>query len=133
MQKVEISPNKRLEPGDLIEMHFTTIGGTWVKASHIALIEYRLSGRSDFEIVSSGNPDDRSLYFEILIKKTNPVIVTAAIISAVIIGAGVIAWLTLDKVYQIMESPAGKIFAGGFGTLAAAVAVVIILGLFSKK
>lgn len=133
MQKVEISQDKPLEPGDLIEIHFRTVGGTWIKASHIALIEYRLAGRSDFEIISSGVPDDHSLYFEIRIKKTNPVVVTAAVIASAIIAAGVVAWLTLDKVYQIMESPAGQIGVAGFGALAVVLVVVIVLSLLQKK
>jgi len=133
MQKVEISKDKPLQPGDIIEIHFKTVGGTWVKASHLAIIEYRLAGRSDFEIRSWSIPDDHSLYFEILIKKTNPVAVTAAIIGAVIIGTGVIAWLTFDKVYQIMDSPAGQVGVAGFGVFAIVAAIVIILGLLQKK
>lgn len=133
MQKVEISKNKQLEPGDLIELHFRTVGGTWVKAAHLGIIEYRLAGFPYFEIISWTILDEHSLCFEIRIKKTNPVLVTAAVIGTIIIGTGVIAWLTLDKVYQIMESPGGQVGVAGFGILAVVAAVVIVLSLLSKK
>lgn len=133
MQKVEIDKDKPLQPGDIIELHFKTFGGTWLRATHIALIEWKLEGRTDFTVLSWQLPDHQTLIFEIRVEKTNPVLVTAAIIAGVIIAAGVVAWLTLDKVYQILDLPAGKIFAGGFGALAAVVAVVIVLGLLQKK
>lgn len=133
MQKIEIDKNKPLEPGDLIEMHFKTFGGTWLKAGHIAFIEWQLEDRKDFTIISSQIPDPHTLIFEIRINKTNPVLITAAIIGGIIIAAGLVAWLTFDKVYQIMESPAGQVGVAGFGVLAAVAAVAIVLSLLSKK
>lgn len=133
MQKVEIDKDKPLSPGDLIEMHFRTVGGTWFKSAHIAVIEWRMAGRPGFEIISSRIPDPQTLIFEIRIKKTNPVVVTAAVIAGLIIAAGVVAWLTLDKVYQIMESPAGQVGVAGFGALAVVLVVVIVLGMLQKK
>jgi len=58
--------------------------------------------------------------------------VTAAVIGAAIIGAGVVAWLTLDKVYQIVESPVGKVAVGGAAVSFAALAVIAILVLLRK-
>ena len=133
MQKIEINKNKPLQPGDLIEMHFKTIGGTWLRYSHIALIEYNLEGRKDFKIVSSSLPDDHTMVLEIRIKKTNPVILTPIIIGAIIIGIGIVAWLSLSKVYQIMESPAGQVGIAGFGIMAAVAAIAILIVLLSKK
>lgn len=133
MQKIEIDKNKSLEPGDLIEMHFKTFGGTWLNAGHIAFIEWNLAGRKDFTIISDRIPDSHTLIFEIRINKTNPVLLTAAIIGGIIIAAGLVAWLTFDKVYQILESPAGQIGVVGFGTLAIVAAIVIVLSLLSKK
>lgn len=128
MEKVEIDKNKPLSPGDIIELHFSTIGMVWVKATQIALIEYRLAGRKDFTIMSVGTPGMNTVIFEIRINKTNPVIVTAAVIGGLIIGAGVVAWLTLDKVLQIIESPTGKVLAGG-----AIVAAIVTLLVLMKK
>jgi len=133
MQKVEIDRNKPLQPGDIIELHFSTLGMTWITAAQIALIEWRLAGRRDFTILSQSLSENNKAIFTARINKTNPVVVTAAVIGALIIGAGVVAWLTLDKVYQIMESPAGQVGMVGFGALATAVAVALVLALLSKS
>lgn len=132
MEKIEIDKNKPLNPGDIIEMHFSTIGMVWVKAAQIALIEWRLSGRKDFRILSVSTPGPNTVIFTIEILKTNPVVVTAAVIGSVIIGAGIVAWLTLDKVYQLVESPVGKVAVGGAAVSFAALAVIAILVLLRK-
>jgi len=126
MEKVEIDINKPLNPGDIIEMHFSTLGMVWLKAAQIALIEYRLAGRKDFTVLSVSTPGINTVIFTIRINKTNPVIVTAAVIGGLIIGAGVVAWLCLDKVYLITESPTGKVLAGG-AIVAAIVALLVLI------
>lgn len=126
MEKIEIDINKPLNPGDIIEMQFKTIGMVWLTATQIALIEWRIEKRKDFRILSHSLPANNRVNFVIEVLKTNPVIVTAAVIGAVIIGAGVVAWLTLDKVYQITESPTGKVLAGG-ALVSAVVALLILL------
>ena len=50
MPKVEIDKNQPLSPGDELELHFRTIGPTWIKAAQIAFIEWRLRDRKDFGI-----------------------------------------------------------------------------------
>lgn len=132
MEKIEIDINKPLNPGDIIEMHFKTIGMVWITSAQIALIEWRLEKRKDFCIVSHSLPANNRVIFTIEILKTNPVVLTAAVIGAVIIGAGIVAWLTLDKVYQIVESPAGKAVVGGTALSFAALAVIAILILLRK-
>ena len=132
MEKVEIDINKPLNPGDIIEMHFVTTGMVWPTAAQIALIEWRLEKRKDFCILSHSLPVGNKVIFTIQIRQTNPVIVTAAVIAAAIIGAGIVAWLTLDKVYQIIESPAGKAVVGGTVISFAALAVIAILVLLRK-
>jgi len=52
MSRVEIDKNQPLSPGDELELHFRTIGPTWIKAAQIAFIEWRLRGRKDFGIMS---------------------------------------------------------------------------------
>lgn len=126
MEKIEIDKNKPLSPGDIIEMHFSTLGMVLLKAAQIALIDYRLAGRKDFKILSWSTPGINTVIFTIRINKTNPVIVTAAVIGGLIIGAGVVAWLTLDKVLQITESPTGKVLAGG-AIIAAIVALLVLV------
>ena len=128
MEKIAIDKNKPLDPGDVIELHFSTLGMVWLKATQIALIDYRLAGRKDFTILNWSTPGTYTVVFTVRIEKTNPVVVTAAVIGAAIIGAGVVAWLTLDKVLQVIESPTTKVMAGG-----AVVAAVIALLVLIKK
>ena len=128
MEKIEIDINKPLDPGAIVEMHFKTTGMVWITAAQIGLIEWRIDKRKDFRILSHSLPANNRVNFVIEVLKTNPVILTAAVIGAVIIGSGVVAWLTLDKVYQITESPTGKVLAGG-----AIVAAVLALLVLIKK
>lgn len=132
MEKIEIDKNAPLSPGDIIEMHFVTSGMVWIKATQIALIEWRLEGRKDFTILSAYPVGTNRIVFEIQIQITNPVILTASVIGAAIIGAGVVAWLTLDKVYQIIEAPAGKALVGGTALFLPALAVIGVL-MFMRK
>lgn len=132
MEKIEIDINKPLNPGDVIEMHFKTTGMVWITAAQIALIEYRLEKRKDFQIISHSLPAGNRVIFTVEVLKTNPVVVTAAVIAAAIIGAGVVAWLILDKVYQIIEAPAGKALIGGTALFLPALAVIAIL-IFLRK
>lgn len=132
MEKIEIDKNKPLVPGDRIELHFLTTGMVWLTAAQIALIESRLEKRKDFRILSHSLPANNRVIFTAQILKTNPVIVTASIIGGLIIGAGVVAWLTLDKVYQIIESPTGKAVVGSTAIGFAAIAIMALIGI-SKK
>ncbi len=132
MEKTEIDINKNLSPGDVIEMHFKTTGMVWITAAQIALIEHRLEQRKDFRILSHSLPAGNEVFFTVQVLKTNPVIVTAAVIGAAIIGAGVVAWLTLDKVYQIIETPAGKTAIGGTALFLPALAIIAIV-MFLRK
>lgn len=133
IQKVEIDANKPLQPGDRIELHFNTVGMTWLQAAQIALVEWRLKNRKEFTIESWQIQDKTKLIFTVRVNKTNPVAVTAVIIATAIAGVGIVAWLTLDKVYQIMESPAGEIAVSGIGSIAIAIAVALVVGLLGKK
>jgi len=132
IEKIEIDRHKPLSPGDRLELHFTSLSMVWITAAQIAIIDARLESRKEFRILSWQFPANNKVVFTVEILKTNPIIVTAAIIGGLIIGAGVLAWLTLDKVYQIMESPAGKIAIGGLGTMSIAAGVAIIMALLSK-
>ncbi len=126
MERIEIDKDKPLNPGDRIEMYFKTTGMVWITAAQIALIEYRLAGRQGFRILSWSLAGPNTVIFTVQVKKTNPVIVTAAVIGVAIIGAGVVAWLTLDKVLQIIESPTTKVMAGG-AVVAAIVGLLVLI------
>lgn len=132
MSKIEIDRDKPLNPGDIIELHFKTLGMVWLKASQIALVDWYLDRRKDFKIRSWSLPNNTSVIFEVEILKTNPVIVTAAVVAAAIAGVLFMCWLTLDKVYQIVDVPAGKIAVAG-GGIGMAAAGIGLLALLLKK
>jgi len=142
MQRIEIDPNTPLQPGDIIEMEFTSIGMIWIQAAQIALIEWRLADRTDFTILNHSVTEPTRIIFKIRIESNGSdekaevyeaaIITTAAVISAAILAAGAIAWLTLDKVYQIITQPAGQVFIGGIGAIAIAIAIAVIVPLFVK-
>jgi len=126
-EKIEISKDEPLNPGDRIDMHFLTTDMFWITAAQIVLIESRLESREDFRILSWSLPEYNKVIFKVEVLKTNPVILTAAVIGAGIIGAGIITWLVLDKVYKIVESPAGTIALAGTGSLGIAALVIAVL------
>jgi len=133
MQLQEIDKNKELFPGDEIELHFHAMGPHWIVATQIAAIEFAINrNESHFQILSWRLPDKNRVIFKVRILASNPVIVTAAVIAGAIVAVGFIAFLTLDKVYQIVESPAGKIGAIGMGSLGIAVAAAVIYGIIAK-
>lgn len=138
MTKTEISKDTPLQTGDVVELHFKSVGMTWIQATQIAAIEYWCGlWHKEFTILSESVLDDNTIVFKIQVNKSNPVILTAAVIGSIIAGCGILAWLTLDKVYKIatevLTSPAGKIAVGGLGSLATAAAIVLIIGLFKRK
>ena len=142
LQRVEIEKNKVLVPGDRIEMHFRTTGMLWLQSTQIAMIEWRMSKRKDFRIISNSLPANNRVIFTIDITeppKEEPqlqragIALTAAVIAASIVAVGIIAWLTLDKVYQIQESPAGKIAVAGTGIGIAAAGIAALLFLILSR
>lgn len=147
MEKVLIDKDIPLKPGDIIEMHYITAGMGIITATQIALIEWRLAARKDFEILSYQlPPGSNRVIFTIQIKepatddiqRASPsVALTAAIIGATIIGAQVIGLMTLDKIYlmfkKAVDSLAGKVAVAGFGGLAAVAAIAIVISLLRSK
>jgi len=102
MLRTEIGINEQLFPGETIEMHFKVYGPNWtyLRAAELSMLIYRLERKNpDWELTawdSTTYPNKLVLTFKIL--KSNPVVVTAAIIAAIVIGGGLFAWLALDKV-----------------------------------
>ena len=126
MEKIEIDKDKELQPGDMIEMHFKTVGMVWLKAAQIAMIEWRMKDREEFTILSHSQPNKNTIIFTIRINKTNPIVTTALYIAGAITLAGIV-WLTLVKVYQFLQSSALEIFMGAIG--AVVMAIVVAFGL----
>jgi len=133
MQRIEIDPEKPLSAGDLVELHFHSVGLLWLTAAQIGAIDRRLANETHWQIRSWEIPDKNTVVFTVKVLKSNPVIVTVAIIAAAISAVGIIAWLTLSKAYQIIESPGGQVAAAGIGSLGIAAAIITLLGIFSKS
>lgn len=139
MIRTEIDKDEPLFPGDKIEMHFKPFGPAWVylRASELALLKWQLSEKNpDWELIawdSVTDPDKLILTFRILGPAVSePPIQHAgvgmgAVIAAIVIGGGLFAWLSLDKIYKITDSPAGKVALVGTGSLGIAAAVVAVL------
>lgn len=129
MLRTEIDINEQLFPGDEIEMHFKVYGPSWtyLRAAELAILINRLEQKNpDWELTawdSTTYTDRLVLTFRIL--KSNPVVVTAAIIAAIVIGGGLFAWLALDKVYKIATTPAAQVAMVGTGALGITFAVIV--------
>jgi len=144
MQRTEIDKNKVLNPGDVIELHFKTTSMLWIQSAQIAAIEWKFEKRKDWQIISNSLPFNNIIIFTVLVKEqmreidetemqTASISITAAVIAAAIIGCGIIAWLTLDKIYQIQESPVGKLAVGGTGIGIAAAGLAALLFLILPR
>lgn len=141
LQKVEIDKNKVLLPGDRIEMHFKTTGLVWLQAAQIALIEYKIGKRKDFRIISNSLPANNRVIFTVEVIKPpadQPQMQTAGMTGALIAAAilagtvGIVSFFTLEKIYQIMESPSGKIAVAGSGVGLAALGIAALFLIFRK-
>jgi hypothetical protein len=147
MQRIEIDKNKPLNPGDVIELEYKTAGKLWIPSIQIAMIEWQLSKRDDWEILSNSLPTLGRITFKVLIKSKVPddpklqtagIGVTALMISGAIVAVGLVTWLTLDKVYQFVEiapktieeltkTPGGQVVMAGAGSLGIALLVYVIM------
>ena len=153
MPRIEIDKDQVLNPGDRVELHFKSSGMAWIKAAQIALIDARLDGRDDWRIRSFETPEDQPTLIictvEVLGNTEQQdteepemqragvgVVVTCAAIAAVIITAGVVYSLTLQKTFlivkEISKSPAGKIAVAGGGLGLAAAGIAAVLALLPK-
>jgi hypothetical protein len=130
--KIEIDINESLPPGAIVELHFKTLGMAWIQAAQIAAIETWLKyTQSAFEIVKS-EVENTKVIFTVRVIKTNPVIITVAIIAAAIVAVGAVGWLTLEKAYQIIESPGSTMAFGSIGLIAIAVIAGLIINAVRK-
>jgi len=126
MLRTEIDKNEPLFPGDVIEMQFKAYGPNWkyLRAAELAVIKWRLEQTNpDYRLLSWQVNDLLILKFRILgpLKPTPQIqqaaIGTAAVIAVIVIGGGLFAWLSLDKIYKISSSPAGQVALAGTGAV----------------
>ncbi len=127
MLRTEIDKDEPLQPGDVIEMQFKAYGPNWLylQAAELALLKWQLEQKKPgYELINWQAPGDKLiLTFRIL--KTNPVLITAAIIGAIIIGGGLVSWLVLDKVYKISSTPGAQVALASTGALGVVFIVVV--------
>jgi len=119
MLRTEIDKDEPLYPGDVIEMHFKAYGPNWIylRAAELALIKWRLEqANPDYQLLSWQAPGDKLILTFRILESREPTpeiqqagIGTAAVIAVIVIGGGLFAWLSLDKVYKISSTPAGQV------------------------
>lgn len=138
MQKIVIDKNTPLKAGDLIELDFTVTSGLWVQSAQIALIEWQLSGRTDWEILSNSLPAEGIITFTVLVKDSKPqdpkyqtAGLTPVFIAAAIVAVGIVSWLMLREVRQIVSSeavasPGGQVAMSGIGAAGIALLIFIV-------
>ncbi len=139
MEKIEISPDAAFVVGDVIEMHFNTFGPTsWtiLQATQYVIIEMALKRQfPELEVISSKNVESGFVITFRVTAVPAPTtddpqqagVLTAAIVAAAVIGGGIFVWLSLDKVYQIVDSPAGQVALVGAGAMGIGVLVIVLL------
>ena len=126
MVKTEIDKDRVLDPGDVVELHFNTPGGDWLKATEAAVVEWSLEGRKDFKVKSIDYWQPGKIIVEVEVQKTNPVIVTVAVIcGAIAIAALAFGWM-FDKAYLVGSTVPAQVLSVGLVIVLAAVAFLYI-------
>lgn len=136
MEKVEISKHD-IEIGDNLEMVFNTVGYTWIQAIQLAAIESKLAKDPRFNVhsitVNDDDPEQTKVIYEISVNPPpageDRIVYEAGIGVAIVatigvVGGGFFLWLSLDKIYKLTESPAGRLSIG---------LIAVVLGLFVLK
>ncbi|MBA7496442.1 hypothetical protein ES702_07050 [subsurface metagenome] len=128
MAKTEISKDKVLNPGDVVELHFKTSGAVWLKATESAIVEYSLERRKEFKVKSIDYQQPGEVIFTVTVQETNPVIVTVAVIcGAIAIAAIAFGWM-FDKAYLVAKTMPAQVLSLGLIVVAG-----ILLFMFFKK
>ena len=120
--------NATLDPGDIVELTFLSTGWFWIQATQIAIIDYQLSNDERFKIRSWTIYEPNKVVFKVEVLKTNPALITVAVIAAAIIGIGIVFKLTLDSAHKLINIPAEALKKPVFQ----AVAVGLVLALLAS-
>lgn len=122
MAWVVIDKDKPLKKGDIVELEFRILSGLWLSSTEIALIEWSLKDRDDWEILSNTLPSQGRIKFTVRVKGygatgswlqppaatglvvTGTVVaVTVAKIAATICAVGLVMSLVLYEARQFVE------------------------------
>lgn len=123
-EKIEITRDTPLQIGDIIEIHFKTLSLIWIKAAHIAAIEFAIKKEGHFDLIREQHTENTIVLTLKVIK--NPAVTAGLIITAiVIVSIGLLVFLTTDRIYKIVDVPGGGSITSGLW------AVVAGLGIFA--
>ena len=133
MTRIEIKDyNATLDPGDIVELTFVSTGMFWIMAAHIAAIDYQLSNDERFRIRNWTIYEPNKVVFKVEVLKTNPALVTVAVIAAAIIGVGIIFKLTLDSAHKLINIPADALQKPAVQAIAIGI-ILAVLGSIGLK
>lgn len=128
MEKTEIDKDQALNPGDVVELHFKTPGGDWLKATEAAIVEYALEGREEFKVRSIDYWQPGKIVITVEVQETNPVIVTVAVIcGAIAIAAIAFGWM-FDKAYLVAKTVPAQVLSVGL-----VIVLIILAFMFFRK
>jgi len=119
-----VNIDEPLHVGDVVELHFKASGPTWFKATQVAVVERALENREGYEIISSNYLEPQKVIFTLKVTKTNPVVVTVALIAgAIALPAIAFGWM-FKQAYKVVGTPEGMI--AGFAIIAIAALILIL-------
>ncbi len=140
MPKQEITKDAMLMPGDEIELHYRIIGPALMQAVQIAIVESKINKDERFYLrgyTPAESNDTANYIFRVTVKqpprpetidpnKTPEPMEAAIPIAAllIVIGsafAGLFLFMSLQKIYKIIQTPAGAVL-GVSGAVGLAVA-----------
>lgn len=114
---MEVNEAYQARKGDIFDFHYTVSG--WCKRSKIESLVHTVDQDMRWSITQY-DYDEKAGKLRLRVRiDQNPFPLMIFIAAVGVIGAGLFAWLTLDKIEQITTSPVGA--AIGLGTVAAAV------------
>ena len=126
MVKTEIDKDQELSPGDVVELHFNTPGGDWLKATEAAVVEWSLESRKDFKIKSIDYWQPGKIIVDVEVQKTNPVLVTVAVIcGAIALAALAFGWM-FDKAYLVGKTVPAQVLSVGLVVVLGALAFMLL-------
>ena len=122
MQKTKIDKDQELSPGDVVELHFNTPGGDWLKATEAAVVEWSLEGRKDFTVTKIDYWQPGKVILTVEVQQTNPVLVTVAVIcGAIALAALAFGWM-FEKAYLVARTVPAQVLSVGLVIVLVAVA-----------
>lgn len=100
---MEIPQSHELRKGDEIDLHYTVSG--WCKRGKIESLVHQVDQDQRWKITEYGY-DEGAGKLRLRVKVViNPFPVVVVVVAVAAVGAGLFAWLSLDKVEMIVSKP----------------------------